>query len=209
MNFFNGLRTAQPIENFFFVYTNLLMSTRIKIFFIIVLLLVAKTSLNAQRIAVTTNALDDILLTPNIGVDIVVADKQSITFDTSFAPYKLAQNLHNKCMTFRAGYKYWLNQAFYAHYIGVDAILSSSDIGVGKLKSRDEYIGLGVGYGYSFILGKRLNLVPHVGVGLAYGKTYDGYDQMLSPGQGVQATATTGVKPILTRFGVTIHYVLN
>ena len=185
------------------------MSFRIKIFFTIVLLLVAKTSLNAQRIAVTTNVLEDVILTPNIGVDIVVADKQSITFDTSFSPYKLAENFHNKRMTFRAGYKYWLNQAFYAHYFGVDAILSSSDVGVGNFKSRDEYIGLGVGYGYSFILGKRLNLVPHLGVGLSLGKTYDGYDQMLSPGQGVQAVATTCVKPIITRFGITIHYILN
>lgn len=185
------------------------MSTRIKIFFIIVLLLVAKTSLHAQRFAITTNALEDVVLTPNIGVDIVVADKQSLSFDTSYSPYKLAQKFHNKRMTFRAGYKYWLNQAFYAHYIGVDAVLSSSDVGVGNFKSRDEYVGIGVGYGYSFILGKKLNLVPHVGVGLAYGKTYEGYDQMLSPGQGVQAVATPGFKPIITRLGVTINYILN
>ena len=65
------------------------------------------------------------------------------------------------------------------------------------------------GYGYSFLLGKRLNLVPHVGVGIAYGKSYEGYDQMLAPGQGVQAVATPGFKPILTRFGITVTYILN
>ena len=185
------------------------MSTRIKIFLTIILLMVAKTSLHAQRIAVTTNALEDIVLTPNVGVDVVVADRQSITFDASVSPYKIADNFHNKRMTVRVGYKYWFNQAFYAHYVGVDAVLSSSDVGVASFKSRDEYIGVGVGYGYSFILGKRLNLVPHVGIGIAYGKSYDGYDQMLAPGQGVQAVATPGFKPILTRFGITINYVLN
>ena len=185
------------------------MSTRIKIFVTLVLLLVAKTSLNAQRIAVTTNALEDIVLTPNVGVDVVVADRQSISFDTSIAPYRIADDFHNKRMTFRAGYKYWFNQAFYAHYVGVDAVFSSSDVGVANFRSRDEYIGAGIGYGYSFILGSRLNLIPHVGVGLAYGKSYEGYDQMLAPGQGVQAVATPGFKPILTRFGITIHYILN
>ena len=185
------------------------MSTRIKIFVTLVLLLVAKTSLNAQRIAVTTNALEDIVLTPNVGVDVVVADRQSISFDTSISPYRIADDFHNKRMTFRAGYKYWFNQAFYAHYVGVDAVFSSSDVGVASFRSRDEYIGVGIGYGYSFILGSRLNLIPHVGVGLAYGKSYEGYDQMLAPGQGVQAVATTGFKPKLTRIGITIHYILN
>ena len=203
-----GWGQLSPLKNFF-VYSTSTMSTRIKIFLTIILLMVAKTSLHAQRIAVTTNALEDIVLTPNVGVDVVVADRQSITFDASVSPYKIADNFHNKRMTVRAGYKYWFNQAFYAHYVGVDAVLSSSDVGVASFKSRDEYIGVGVGYGYSFILGKRLNLVPHIGVGIAYGKSYEGYDQMLAPGQGVQAVATPGFKPILTRFGITVTYILN
>ena len=185
------------------------MSKRIKIIFIIILLIATKTSLNAQRIALTTNLLEDAILTPNIGVDIVVADNQSITFDASCAPSKLSQQFYNKCMTFRAGYKYWFNQAFYAHYIGVDAVANSSDFKMGNIGSRDEYIALGVGYGYSFILGKRLNLVPSVGVGLAFGQTYDGYDHMVKPGQGVEAVATRVVKPVVTRLGLTLQYVLK
>ena len=185
------------------------MSKRIKIIFIIILLIATKTSLNAQRIALTTNLLEDAILTPNIGVDIVVADNQSVTFDASCAPYKLSQQFYNKCMTFRAGYKYWFNQAFYAHYIGVDAVANSSDFKMGNIGSRDEYIALGVGYGYSFILGKRLNLVPSVGVGLAFGQTYDGYDHMVKPGQGVEAVATRVVKPVVTRLGLTLQYVLK
>ena len=185
------------------------MSTKIKIFLTVLLLLVAKTSLNAQRIAVTTNALEDVLLTPNIGVDVVVGDRQSISFDTSFAPYKIADSFHNKCMTLRAGYKYWFNQAFYAHYVGVDAVISSSDVGLGKYDSRDEYLGIGVGYGYSFLLSKRWNIVPNIGVGIAYCRSYEGYDHMISVGNGVQAVATPGFKPIITRLGVTFQYVLN
>jgi hypothetical protein len=96
----------------------------------------------------------------------------------------------------------------YAHYIGVDAVASSSDIGLGRNQFRDEYIGIGVGYGYSFIIGKKLNIVPGIGVGLAYGNSYEGYDHMNS-GQGVQAVATPGFKPILTRLSVTIQYVLK
>lgn len=174
-----------------------------------VFMIATKTSLNAQRIALTSNLIEDVVLTPNLGVDIVLADRQSLTFDTSFAPYKLSQHFHNKRAAFRIGYKYWFNQTFYAHYIGCDAIVSSSDVGIGQYGFRDEYVGIGLGYGYSFIISKRLNIVPSVGIGVAYGQSYEGYDQMLRPGVGVEAQATVGLKPILTRLAVTIQYVLK
>lgn len=185
------------------------MSRIMKFVFVAVLLIATRTSLNAQRVAVSTNLLEDAILTPNVGVEIVLADQQSITFDASCSPYKLSQKFYNKCMTFRAGYKYWFDQALYAHYLGVDLVASSSDFGLGKLSSRDEYIGIGIGYGYSFIICEKLNIAPHLGVGIAYGQSYDGYDHMASSNKGVEAVATRGFKPILTRFGVTIQYVLK
>ena len=185
------------------------MSTRIKLILIVIIMIAFRGTLSAQRIAITSNLLEDVVLTPNIGVDIVVEDRQSLTFDASISPYKVTTEFYNKRMTFRAGYKFWFNQAFYAHYVGVDAVLSSSDVALEKVASRDEYFGLGIGYGYSFILNKRLNLVPNVGVGMAYGKTYEGTDHMIKPGEGVQSTYTRGVKPILTRLGITLHYVLR
>ena len=175
----------------------------------LVLLMVAQAPLKAQRMAVTTNLLEDVVATPNLGVDIVLADRQSVAFDVSFAPYKLTKNFYNKQMTFRAGYKFWLNQAFYAQYISIDAVASSSDTQIGKLGARDQSLGLGVGYGYSYIINKRLNIVPHIGLGVAYGATYEGADQMIKPNEGVQATSTSGFRPMITRLGLTLQYVLR
>lgn len=185
------------------------MSFGIKLVVAAILMIAAGTSANAQRIAVTTNLLEDAFLTPNIGIDVIVADRQSLTFDTSIAPFKATEFLHNKCMTLRAGYKYWFEQALYGHYIGVDAVATSSDLRIGRYNSRDQYIGLGIGYGYSFIIGKRFNIIPSVGVGVAYGKNYEGYDMMDESGVGVEALAVPAIKPILTRFAVTFQYVLR
>lgn len=182
---------------------------KIKFLLVAILFIVARPSADAQRIAVTSNLLEDVVLTPNLGLDIVVADRQSVAFDASFAPYNLSENFHNKRMSFRAGYKYWFKQTFFAHYLGVDLVASSYDMGIGKKSLRDEYVGLGIGYGYSFILGMHLSIVPSIGVGLAYGNSYDGYDQMLNPGHGVQANTVTGVKPVITRLGVTLNYILK
>ena len=181
-----------------------------RLIYTLALLLAVSYTAGAQRIAITSNLLEDAFITPNAGVEIVVSDRQSLTFDASYAPYKLSEQFHNKRMTVRLGYKLWFNQALYAHYIGLDAIASSSDVRVGSnLGSRDEYIGAGIGYGYSFIMGERLNLIPEIGVGIGYGNSYDGYDQMVGAGQGVQAIVTRNFKPILTRLGITIQYVLK
>lgn len=180
-----------------------------KVILILLFITGAKVTVSAQQIALSSNLLDDVVLTPNLGVDIVVSDRQSISFDASYAPYKISSGFHNKSMSFRAGYKFWLNQSFYAHYVGLDAIFTSTDFALANFNYRGEQVGLGVSYGYSFILGKRINLVPHVGVGLAYCTSYDGYDQMINAGTGVQATSTAAIRPIITRLGVTIQYILR
>lgn len=172
-------------------------------------MILAGKTVNAQRIALTTNLFEDAIVTPNFGVDVVMSDKQSLAFDLSYAPYKLADAFHNKCMTYRLGYKFWPKQAFYGHYIGVDLVANSSDIGLAKWNFKDEYLGIGVCYGYAFIISERLNLVPHLGLGVAYGYRYEGYDHMTENGSPVEAQAQLGVTPIITRFGVTLQYVLN
>lgn len=182
---------------------------KIRWILVVILMIAAGKTVNAQRLALTTNLFEDAIVTPNFGVDVVITDKQSFTFDASFAPYKLADAFHNKCMTYRLGYKFWLNQAFYGHYVSVDLVANSSDIGLGKWNFKDEYLGVGASYGYAFIISKRLNLVPHIGIGVAYGNRYEGYDHMTENGSPVEAQAKRGVIPIVTRFGVTLQYVLN
>lgn len=185
------------------------MPNRVKKMLIMVILTVISTSLSAQRIALTSNLLEDAILTPNVGVDIALADKQSLSFDISYSPWKLSQQFYNKSMTFRAGYKYWFNQAFYAHHLTFDAIATSTDSGVGKYQFKYEYAGIGIGYGYSFIIGKRLNIVPNIGIGVVYGSSYEGNDHMTDEGVGVEATTKKGFSPFITRLGITIQYILN
>ena len=112
-------------------------------------------------------------------------------------------------MALRASYKYWFNQSLYAHYVSVDGVLCSSDFQLKNIGSRDEYVSLGVGYGYSFIISKKINIVPNIGVGLAYGTNYQGTDHMVKPSEGVQAVEKVGIIPVLTRLGVTFQYILR
>ena len=80
------------------------MSFGLRMVTIAVMLIASTVSLSAQRIALTTNLLEDAVLTPNFGIDIAVADRQSISFDLSCSPWKLSPQFFNKSMTFRELY---------------------------------------------------------------------------------------------------------
>lgn len=174
-----------------------------------ILFFASATAMSAQRIALTTNLLEDVVLAPNVGVEVVVADRQTLSFDLTAAPYKLTEHFYNKCMTVRAGYKFWFDQALYAHHLSVDLLATSTDLAVGEYSFQYECVGAGIGYGYSFILGKRLNLVPSLGIGLAYGRRYEGYDHMSESWEGIQASETSGLMPVITKLSIAIQYVLN
>lgn len=181
----------------------------INLVIVVLFTLVAQVPMKAQRMAVTSNLLEDVMLAPNLGVDIVVSDRQSFSLDVTCAPYKLSESFHNKQMAVRAGYKFWLVQSLYSHFISIDGVLCSSDVKFRNIGSRDEYVGLGIGYGYSFVISKKINIVPSAGVGLAYGYNYEGTDHMVKPSLGVQSTRTAAIRPIITRLAVTIQYVLK
>ena len=62
---------------------------KIRYILVVIFMIAAGKTVNAQRMALTTNLFEDAIATPNIGVDVVLADKQSFTFDASFAPTSL------------------------------------------------------------------------------------------------------------------------
>lgn len=184
-------------------------TTTIKIVLVAIFSIVSMTSVRAQRVALTSNLLEDVVLAPNLGVEVVFADTQSLFLEATVAPFKLTHHYYNKCLSFRAGYKYWFNQALYAHHLILDGVVTSSESGWGDTALRYEYLGAGLGYGYSFIINERLNLIPSIGVGVAYVRQYEGHDHMLDTGYGVQATVTGGFMPMLTRLALTLQYVLK
>ncbi len=152
-------------------------TTTIKIVLVAIFSIVSMTSVRAQRVALTSNLLEDVVLAPNLGVEVVFADTQSLFLEATVAPFKLTNHYYNKCLSFRAGYKYWFNQALYAHHLILDGVVTSSESGWGDTALRYEYLGAGLGYGYSFIINERLNLIPSIGVGVAYVRQYGKFSE--------------------------------
>lgn len=122
----------------------------------------------AQRLALSTNALEWLTVSPNVSVDLVFAQHHSFSVSASASPWKLTPNLYLKHFTISPEYKYWLTMPLYKSYIGGKVVYSSYDLGVKDFCRKGNLVGVLVDYGYSFILSKRFNLVPTAGLGVGY-----------------------------------------
>ena len=171
-----------------------------KYLFIVVLLVVAFPAISfAQKAAVKTNLLYWSTTTPNIGMEVRLADRYTLNLEGGYNPFTLddSKEVNRKLKHFliTPEVRYWFCEAFNGHFVGINANYSQFNISaveipeifysinaptgfVGMAKdTRNEgwAAGAGITYGYQWILGKRLNLEATLGLGYWY-TDYEEFD---------------------------------
>lgn len=146
----------------------------------------------AQRIAVSTNGLEWLTLSPNASFDIVFTQHHAFSISASASPWKLTEDFYRSHITVSPEYRYWFRMPFYGHFMGANLIYSSYDLSLGGFGRRADLLAAGVTYGYSLMLGKRWNIVPVIGLGA-----------------GVEIAEKVRFVPAVTRLGVNIQLVVK
>lgn len=130
-------------------------------------------------IAVKTNALYDFCVVPNIGVEIGIAG--GLTIGGEYMNIWLRDRAWTKWHRlegFEAELKYYMNdeaRPFVGHHIGFYGQMLTWDFtidGRGYLAERWA-CGVGVSYGYTIPVGRRLNLDFEIGIGCLSGKMHE------------------------------------
>lgn len=132
----------------------------------IAVLLVSVQEGKAQRIAMSTDALQWALISPNLGLEVAVSQHHALAFSASTCPVKISDRLSVTHLSVSPQYKYWFRMPFYGHYAGADLMYSSYEIGGSAYAGSGNLLALRGTYGYSLILGRRWNLIPNAGLGL-------------------------------------------
>lgn len=156
------------------------------------LLLVSEEKAAAQRMAVSTNTLEWLTLSPNLSFDLAFSQHHAFSMSASASPWKLTEDFYRSHITISPEYRYWFRMPFYGHFMGVNLIYSSYDLSLGGFDRRDDLLAAGVTYGYSLLIGKRWNIVPVIGLGA-----------------GVEMAEKIKVVPAITRFGINIQLVVK
>lgn len=162
-----------------------------KIIILLLALVVSVGVAKAQDFAVKTNLLYDATLTANAGIEIGVTPKWSVDLSGNFNAWTLSHGKKWKHWLVQPELRYWFCDAFAGHFVGAHALagqynaghidmgaLEFLGLGFSDLKERRHqgwYGGLGVAYGYSWILSKHFNLEAELGLGWIYTK-YDTFE---------------------------------
>ncbi len=131
----------------------------------------------AQSFAIKNNLLYDAIATPNLGVEIGLGDKTTLEVMAGYNPWTLskAENKKIKHVMVMPEFRYWFCEKFNGHFIGAHTGYAFYNIGGVQLphiaadmknhRYQGWATGLGVAYGYQWVLSKRWNIEASVGAG--------------------------------------------
>lgn len=144
----------------------------------------------AQKAAVKTNLLMDATLSPNLGVEVGVAPKWTLDFTGEFNDWTLSHQRRWKHWYFQPEARYWFCDRFSGHFvaahvfggqynmgnIGADFTFLGTDYSnLSNYRYQGWFVGAGIAYGYTWILGHHWNLEAEIGFGYAYTR-YDKFE---------------------------------
>ncbi|MCM1109505.1 MAG: DUF3575 domain-containing protein [Clostridium sp.] len=145
--------------------------------------------LSAQRAAVKTNLLYDVLAVPSLGIEIGLAPKWTLDVSGNYNGWTMSHGRKWKHFLIQPEARYWFCDRFTGHFVGVHMLYGKYNVGnlkndmkwlgtdFSKLSDRryqGRFGGLGVAYGYSWILNKNWNVEAELGIGWTYTR-YDAY----------------------------------
>lgn len=192
-----------------------------KVTLLCAILLLSGVRVMAQKVSVKSNVAYLATTTPNLGVEVRLADHWSLSASGSYNPFLFPQweddsgNLYNPKLihwTVAPEVKYWFCRAYERSFVGLHGIYGAFNVGgipfIDKLKETryDGYAyGGGISYGYEWAIGGRWGLELSAGVGYLH-LVYDKCDAFVC-GLGQGAFERDYFGP--TKFAVTISYYLH
>ncbi|WP_459190200.1 DUF3575 domain-containing protein [Parabacteroides sp. APC149_11_2_Y6] len=138
------------------------------------------SSLSAQEIAVKTNLFyAGLMQTLNIGTEWKISPKLTLDLWGAYNPFPLGKNGYgstNKKMKhwiIRPELRYWLCESFNGHFFGGHVFYGQYNIsnihflGTGNYRKQGNAVGVGISYGYQWILSPHWSMEGAIGIGYA------------------------------------------
>lgn len=138
---------------------------KIKLVLLFCGLFVAFFKVNAQEVALKTNILYWGTTTPNIGIEVRLANRFTVDLQAAYNPWTFKDDKKMHFWLAQPELRYWFNNIYQKHFIGVH-LHGAQYFGGFKEKRYNGYLaGGGVGYGYDWKLSPHWNLETQIGVG--------------------------------------------
>lgn len=167
---------------------------------------IAPADASAQRIALKTDALGYLIMSPNFALEArlsrVLSLQVGIAGDPVSRPIK---GIRLSNFRVEPELRYWFNRPMARHFLAL-----SVTAGTYSLQFKERYyigdaVAAGISYGYALVLSKHWNMEAEIGVGVGTfrGSNYRGY------GNTPQIPNFRRILPVPIRFGLSFSYVFQ
>ena len=180
----------------------------------VVMLLLFIVNSHSQKLAVKTNIPYLATVTPNMALELGLAEKYTLEMSYGINPFTFEENKKWKHWLAQTELRYWFCERFYGHFFGLHAGMSEYNLSRIKILTVADaqnfrYEGWaamgGISYGYSWILGNRWNMEATLGLGMIY-TNYKKFD-CLECGDFLEEDNKTLFAP--TKAAISIIYMLK
>ncbi len=162
----------------------------------------------AQQFALRSNALTDVLLTPDFGVEVVAGENMSVALSVAgnWKPYGMDCRL----VGVQPQWRYWFGgRPLVREYVGVSALFCAYDLSWKDSSYAGLAGGVGITGGYVLPLSPRWGVefsggVSLLGFGQKRGSRYDNYEDLSS-----DEYNSRGYKLLPTNIGVTFIFIIK
>lgn len=168
------------------------------------------------KVALKTNLLYDATTTFNLGVEFKLSSKYTLDLSANYNPWTFSDKKKFKHVLVQPEIRYWLCEPFYGHFFGLHGIYTHYNIANLKIpfglyndmenhRYQGDGYGVGVSYGYHWLLSSRWSLEASVGVGYIYfdRKKYLGH----KCGKFINERGSNYFGP--TKLGLSVIYILK
>lgn len=167
-------------------------------------------SANAQSLAANTDVLWDVAMSPNIGLEMTVADQSTLQVNaiTSQKPY--GQDVRFTAV--QPEYRYYFSgRPMYKHFVGVCAMGATYKTTIADKTYNGSGVGAGLTFGYVLPVTKRLNVDFHAGVVYAKyrQKEYFLNEEHAVNHAGYEEANANGSYIMPARIGISLSYILK
>lgn len=147
-------------------------------------------TIHAQQVSVKTNILYDATASINLGAEVTVAPRWSLDLSGDYNAWTFSNGRRWKHWFLQPEARYWLCEGTIGHFVGLHALGGKYNIGhlgfardflgynFSNLKDhryQGWMAGVGVAYGYSWMLHKHWNIEAELGIGWIHAK-YDTFE---------------------------------
>lgn len=142
-----------------------------------------------QKVALKTNLLYDAATTVNAGVEFGLSPQWTFEVTGNYNNWTMSHDRKWKHWLVQPEARYWFCNRFIGHFLGFHAHGGKYNVGnldndisflgtdfsmLSDSRYQGWFVGAGVAYGYSWVLGRHWNLEFELGIGYAYSK-FDRY----------------------------------